>query len=166
MIVFDASTLILLAKTSLLETFLDASKLEAVAPREVEREACVEKQSVDAQIIRRLIGAGKIRVEVLSEHRLFDELRRDLGLGAGEAEAIALAVTKRARFVATDDGNAINACKLVKLPFTSALGILVRLREKGLVTRPEALLKLESLERFGRYKKSLVAAVRSQLEGI
>ena len=56
MIVFDASTLILLAKAELLEPFLAGSKLEAVIPREVEREACEAKESFDALVIRELIA--------------------------------------------------------------------------------------------------------------
>jgi len=66
--------------------------------------------------------------------------------------------------VATDDKSAINACKLVTVPFTTALGVLTRLNEKGALDREEALLKIAILEREGRYKKSIVAAVRSRLE--
>lgn len=164
MIVFDASTLILLAKAEVLETFLAKSKMEAVVPREVAREACEVKQSLDALVIQRLIHEKKIMVEPLKERALCERIRRELGLGAGEAEAIALAIVKNAQLVATDDRNAINACKLVKVPFTSALGILVRMYENGVLDQAGALLKLAILEREGRYRKSLISAVRSRLE--
>ena len=164
MIVFDASTLILLAKAELLETFLAKSKMEAAVPREVAREACEVKQSLDALVIQRLIHEKKITVEPLKERALCEKTRRELGLGAGEAEAIALAIVKSAQLVATDGRNAINACKLVKVSFTSALGILVRMYENGALDQAGALLKLAILEREGRYKKSLISAVRSRLE--
>ena len=164
MIVFDASTLILLAKAELLEKFLDESEIAVIVPREVAREACEQKQSFDSLVIRRLIGERKITVEPLGERKLFERIRRELGLGTGEAEAIALAVEKEAHLVATDDKSAINACKLVRMPFTTALGILTRMFEKGVLDRQEALLKLTTLEREGRYKKSIVSAVRSRLE--
>jgi predicted nucleic acid-binding protein len=164
MIVFDASTLILLAKADLLERFRDASGIEAVAPREVEREACQQKRSFDSLVIQRLISEKRITVESLGERKVFERMRKGLGLGVGEAEAIGLAVAMNAQLVATDDKSAINACKLVRVPFTTALGVLTRMYEKGVLDREEALLKLAVLEREGRYKKSIVAAVRSRLE--
>ena len=140
------------------------SKLKAVIPSEVARELGEEKQSADALAIRRLIGGKRIVVEPLKERVLFDELRRELGLGTGEAEAIALAVAKGAQLVATDDKKAIDACKLVRIPFTTALAVLVRMYEKGIVGQQEAVLKLSVLEREGRYKKSMIAAVLARLE--
>ena len=52
-------------------------------------------------------------------------------MGQGEAEAIALAQKERARIVGIDDKNGINACKLLGIAFTTAVGILLRRREKG-----------------------------------
>ncbi len=51
-----------------------------------------------------------------------------------------------------DDKNGINSCKLLGLGFTTALAILVRSREKGLIGRNDALAKLAALARNGRYK--------------
>jgi predicted nucleic acid-binding protein len=164
MIVFDASTLILLTKAELLETFIYASGMDAVAPPAVAREACEEKGSFDALMIKRLIGQKKIAVEPLGERKLFERIRRELGLGLGEAQAIALAVAKKAQLVATDDRSAINACKLVRMPFTTAVGVLTRMHQQGFLDRQEALLKLGTLEREGRYKKSIVSEARSRLE--
>jgi len=164
MIVFDASTLILLAKAELLESFLMQSTLAAVVPREVAREACEEKSSFDALLIRRLIAEKTISVESLRDRTLFNKLRLDFALGGGEAEAIALAVARSAQLVATDDKRAIDACKLLRLPFTSAVAVLVGMCEKGAVDQQNALRKLEVLERAGRYKKSMIVAARSRLE--
>lgn len=164
MIVFDACTLILLAKADLLEAFLAGSGLPAIIPREVAREACEAKDSSDAAQIRQLIAEGKIVVESLPNRTIAERLCRDLGLGLGEAEAVALALARKADLVATDDRRGIDACKLVKLPFTSAPAILVRMREKGIVDRNTALLKLAILEKQGRYKKSIIADARARLE--
>ena len=164
MIVFDASTLILLAKCDLLEEFLRESNLKAVIPAEVAREACGERQSFDALLIQRLIGEKRIVIEPLRRRALYEKLRRELGLGGGEAEAIALAVAKGAKLVATDDKKAINACKLARMPFTSALAVLVRMYEKGVLGSEEGLRKLAVLEREGRYKRNMITAARSRLE--
>lgn len=63
-----------------------------------------------------------------------------------------------------DDKNGINACKLLGVAFTTATGILVRMREKRLLTTNEALAKLEGLAKHGRYKKSILEDARRQLE--
>jgi predicted nucleic acid-binding protein len=162
-IVFDASTLILLAKSELLGQFLGALKMEAVVPAAVARE-CMGKRSFDALAIGRLIGERKIKVVAAADRRLFERMRRDLGLGAGEADAIALAVATEAQLVATDDKSAINACKLAKVPFTTAAAILTMMYERGAIDRDEAMRKLAILEREGRYKKSMISAARARLE--
>ena len=59
MIIFDSSTLILLAKVELLREI--AKQLEVVIPREVERESTV-KNTFDAKLIKKPIENGKIKV--------------------------------------------------------------------------------------------------------
>ncbi len=85
-------------------------------------------------------------------------------LGKGEAEAIVLALTRKAQLLGIDDKNGINACKLLGIAFTTAMGILVRSREKGLIGRSDALAKLEALANYGRYKKSIIENARLELE--
>jgi predicted nucleic acid-binding protein len=63
-----------------------------------------------------------------------------------------------------DDKNGINACKLLGISFTTALGILLRSREKGLIDRGDALSKLAALARYGRYKDTMVEDARLKLE--
>jgi predicted nucleic acid-binding protein len=165
MIVVDASTLILLAKAELLEKFLEQIAQEVVIPKEVERESCRVKKSFDALIIQRAISEKKIAVKAIKDRNLVAQLQRDFALALGEAEAIALAIARRARLVAIDDKSGINACKLLRVAFTTALAILVRMYEKGLIDRETAIAKLGALERYGRYKADIVADARSRLEG-
>jgi len=63
-----------------------------------------------------------------------------------------------------DDKNAINAAKLLGIPFTTAVGILVRSREKGLPDHAEALAKLTALAKYGRYKDSIVEDAKQKME--
>jgi len=164
MVVFDSSTLILLARTELLDRFLGAAKLKIVVPREVERECCEERETLDGLLIQRAITEKKITVRFLKEKKVYEKIRRDFTLGVGEAEAIALALSEKAELVATDDKKAINACKLLKITLTTAVAILVRMYEKGALEQEEALGKLEALQKYGRYKKAIIADARSKLE--
>jgi len=88
----------------------------------------------------------------------------DFSLGQGEAEAIALAQKERARIVGIDDKNGINAYKLLGIPFTTAVGILLRSREKGLLDRSAAFAGLAALAKYGRYKNSIIEDARLKLE--
>jgi predicted nucleic acid-binding protein len=85
-------------------------------------------------------------------------------LGQGEAEAIALALKEQARIIGIDDKNGINACKLLGISFTTAVGILLRSREKGMLDRSTALAGLAALERYGRYKNSIIQDAKLKLE--
>ena len=64
-----------------------------------------------------------------------------------------------------DDKNGINACKLLGIASTTAVGILIRSGEKGLIERSSALAKLGTLAKHGRYKKSIIENARQKLEG-
>ena len=52
MIVFDASTLILIAKADLLDLFLTSVNVPVAIPGEVEKECCGSKKALDAIIIQ------------------------------------------------------------------------------------------------------------------
>jgi predicted nucleic acid-binding protein len=164
MIVFDASTLILIAKIEILGYFLDSSELQVCIPREVAQECCAVKHSFDALLIHNAIDESKIMVAAVRDRKLGVKLRRDFSLGLGEAEAIALAHSERAVLVGIDDKNGINACKLLAIPFTTAIGILIRMREKELLTTEEALVKLTQLGQQGRYKRSILEDPKRRLE--
>ena len=164
MIVFNSSTLILLAKVELLDTFLGAVDEKVVIPKEVERECCEEKRTPDALLIQAAIRENRIAVQPLPARRLYAKILADVPLGKGEAETLALAVTRKARLFATDDEKAIQAAKLLRIPFTSAVAILVRMSERGLLAKKEAQLKLEALRKHGRYKKDIIEDAKAKLE--
>ena len=164
MIVFDASPLILLAKTELLERFLGAFPEPVVIPQAVQVECCENKESFDAQMIARLIKGKHITVRKLKSRTACNQIRKEFTLGIGEAEAIALAQSSKASLIAIEDRSGVNACKILKLPFTGALGILIRMREKDMVSEEEAVRKLETLQKFGRYRPDIIEDVKRRLE--
>jgi predicted nucleic acid-binding protein len=159
MIALDASTAILLAKAELLEAFIEGVDQTVVMPRDVQ---CRGGDSLDALLIARAIEEERIEVKAV-DRRAVQQLVRDFGLGVGEAAAIALAAPEGA-LVATGDRRAIHACKVLNIPFTTAISVLTRMREKGLLSREQALEKLNRLARDGRYKKEIIAAAQADME--
>jgi predicted nucleic acid-binding protein len=165
MIVLDASTAILLAKAELLDAFVETVGQPVVMPKEVERECYGRREALDAHLIARAITEKRITVRVVRQQKQYEKLRCDFSLGRGEAEAVTLALASEGALVATDDRQAINACKLLKIPFITALTVLVHMREKGLVSTEEARSKLDMLARYGRYRERTIDAARLELEG-
>jgi predicted nucleic acid-binding protein len=164
MIIFDSSTLILISKVELLDPFLASVRLEIAIPGEVARECCGVKKTLDALMIQKALDESRMRVMPVSNKKFVAKLQADFSLGRGEAEAIALALKERAQLLGMDDKNGINACKLLGIAFITALGILLRSREKGLIDREAALSKLAALAKHGRYKASIVEDARLKLE--
>jgi predicted nucleic acid-binding protein len=164
MLIFDASTLILIARIELLEIFLAGVSMKVAIPRQVARECCGAKKTLDALVIQKTLDQSRIEVIALKNKELAAKLRTDFSLGKGEAEAIALAVVKKAQLLGIDDKNGINACKLLGLAFTTALGILIRSREKSLIGHSDALARLTLLARYGRYRDSILDDARVRLE--
>ena len=80
-------------------------------------------------MIRKALDESGIRVIAVKDRKLLTKVAEDFGLGRGEAEAIVLALAEKARVLGIDDKNGINACKLLGVPFTTAIGILVRMSE-------------------------------------
>lgn len=165
MIVFDSSTLILIAKMELLGSFLSSVQLTVAIPVEVERECCKAKKTLDALMIQKALDESRLQVRAVKNPKLVSKLQADFSLGRGEAEALALALGQKAQLLAIDDKNGINASKLLGIPFTTAMGILVRSHEKGLLNQTEALAKLAALARHGRYAASIVEDAKRWLEG-
>ncbi len=164
MFIFDASTLILITKAQFLTPFLTSVKLQVAIPGEVARECCGARKTLDALMIQKSLDESRIKIVQVKNRKLVVKLEEDFSLGQGEAEAIALALQKIAPIIGIDDKNGINACRLLGFPFTTAIGILLRSRENGLLDHPAALAGLAALVTFGRYKSSIIEDARQKLE--
>src|SRR5579875_1418979 len=155
MIVLDASTLILIANVELLDLFLGHVGVPVAIPAEVAKECCGSKRALDAAMIQKALDESRIKTVAVKNRRVVSKLETDFSLGKGEAKA---------RLVGIDDKNGINACKVLGLAFTTAVGILIRSREKGFLEGPEALERLARLAKHGRYKDSIIEDARRKLE--
>ena len=164
MIVFDASTLILLAKIGLLELFISTFQRRVAIPKKVKSEVCVQGEA-ERPLVENLIKQGKIEILTAKNPRQKRKLMADFNIDEGEAEALLLSIQIGAEAIATDDRNAIRASKLLKIDFITAIGFLVRAYEKQLVDRDEALTKLQSLQAVSRYSNIILKDAKNRIEG-
>jgi predicted nucleic acid-binding protein len=153
----DASTAILLAKIDLLRR---VCALGEVGMAETAYREATVKDVDDARLIRQLEAEGSIRRSPRSPAA--EQLRRDFRLDAGEAETIALA-RERGGICGTDDGPAVRCCRVLGLPFTSAIALLAVLVEAGHVAPELGMELLSKLERFGRYDPRILEDVARRI---
>jgi len=159
--VFDSSTLILLAKIDLLRE--SAEDISIVIPPKV-KEECLLKGSLDALLIGALIAEGKIKVEKAGNQEAVRKLQADFRIEAGEAQAVWLA--KRLGCpLAVDDGPAIKACKVMGVQFVTAIHFLTHLKARGKLELPMALAKLDGLDAYGRYSRKIIEDAAQRLKG-
>ena len=160
MIVFDASTLILLAKLDLLQTV--ASKSALLIPQQVKKEALARPELYDAQLIQRMITTSKLRVSNEISIASCRSLQGQFNLDIGEAAALLLA-KKHGAAVAIDDGAGIKTAKIMGLPFLNAMRFLVECYNRGSMDRKMALAKLDTLSKIGRYDARILQDARDIL---
>jgi predicted nucleic acid-binding protein len=134
-IVSDASPLIALGRIGRLD-LLNEIFGSLVLPDAVWRE--VVEAGIDKE------GAAKVAVSPWISRRsvrdksLVDLLRHDLC--AGEAEAIVLAKECNADFLLIDERLGRSAAKSLGLKIVGLVGVLIEVRERGLVTDPGSLM--------------------------
>ena len=160
-VVFDASTLILLAKIEILPIWL--TRVQAVITTQVKAEATRQSELPDARIIAGLLAHQKIQVHHVDSKRI-KRLEKDFRLDPGEASSVLLAKELNA-VLGTDDGVAIKACKILEIPFVTAIHLLIRAHEERLIGRQETLVKLEKLQRCGRYDSRILEDAVKLIQG-
>ena len=160
-IVFDASTLILLARIELPREIADETKI--IIPEKVKVE-CTSKETIDALLILTLIKEKKIEVEKAGSPRAVKKIQGDFRIGPGEAEALWLARRLDCPR-AVDDGPAIKACKVIGQRFTTAIHFLLDLASRNRMEFPMAMAKLEKLSMYGRYKREIIEDATKRLKG-
>ena len=161
-IVFDSSTLILLAKVEILRIITEHIKV--IVP-EVVREECIVKNTLDCKLISSLIEEGKIKVLRVAKQETVTKLRKDFNIHPGEAEALSLAIGRKIP-LAVDDLPTIKACKILNQTFTTAIHFLIDITKRGKIDGDNASIKLEKLSLYGRYSKRILDDASRRLKGV
>ena len=162
MIAINSSSLILLAKLSILDKFLQNLKTKLVITNEVEME-CILKDAFDAKIIKKRIEEKVIIKKIISNRNICNKVTEDFNIGKGEAETITLCLENKLDII-TDDKKAINACKVLKIKFTTIPNILVEMCRKNIIAKSQTETYAIKLERIGRYKKEIIERIKEDIK--
>ena len=162
--VFDATPLIYLAKTSLLEAALESC--EAFATETVRKETTENTDYPDAVIIRDSIEKGLLKIHSPGNEAKMKALSRHPEIHLGEAETLASAEELKATAI-IDDEEARAVAELYNIPTRpGTLYILFRLTATDRLDAPTAEEKLDQMINAGLYldPRTLVAAKRKLRE--
>ena len=159
--IIDSSTLILLAKSGLLDLFIKDKNLKITD--KVKEESTIAKDNFDVKLISQRIKEKKIQIKRVSDKSLYHKLIKEFNLGKGESESIALAF-KENEVLLSDDKKAINTCKILNIKFTTALNILVKLYRNKTIDNEKAKIILKKLKKYGRYSEDLIKKVEEDLK--
>ena len=159
--VFDASTLILLAKIDLLGT---VAKEHSIVITPIIQEEATRLTLEDSKLIARLVRERTIKVRgVGGASADIKRLQRDFHIASGEASSLWLAHMLQDT-LATDDGRTIKAAKVLRVPFVTAVHFLIASYRRGEVSKDLASVKLEKLAKFGRYHPRIIEHARAQFD--
>ena len=162
MIATDSSSLILLAKLSILDKFLQNLKTKLVITPEVETE-CILKDSFDAKLIKKRIEEKIISKKIINNRNMCNKIIADFNIGKGEAETITLCLENKLDII-IDDKKAINACKVLKIKFTTIPNILVEMCRKNIIAKSQTETYAIKLEGIGRYKKEIIEKIKEDIK--
>ncbi|MFB6209659.1 MAG: hypothetical protein ABEJ56_06020 [Candidatus Nanohaloarchaea archaeon] len=158
--VFDSTSLILTAKIELLA--LLSREMNIMITPTVKEESTV-MDSPDAKMIDQQIQKERINIAEPGDGDI-KNLVENYKLDSGEASSIALYRRKKAELLATDDGKAIEACRIMEISYTTSLKLLQRAEEKSVINEEQAIAKLEELDDYGWYKTRHIEKTREKIE--
>ncbi len=160
--VSDATSLILLAKVGLLESFTNRNPV--VVPQHVFNEVVKgkDKGRVDAFLVEKLRDEKKLIITFPKEETKA-RIQKLFNLKGGELDVLAISLETKA-VILTDDKKCLNAAKALKVGFITTLDVVVTLHEKGALSKEKALKCMELLEEYGWYSRNLIKSYKEALK--
>lgn len=162
MITIDACTAILLAKASVLETFVkthEASMTKHTFEEVMRGEA---NMYADALLVKRLESEKKLGF-VAPNQSLVKKLMKDFNMAEGEASTIAVAIKAKC-IVATDNRQGRKAAAVNNLPLTGSPEIVVSLFKKDKIGKEKAAAAVKILKKEGWFDAYLIEKAMEDLK--
>lgn len=158
LVICDSSSLILIAKIESLDMFIDIFE-EILIPEAVFFEVVTkgkEYKKLDAFLVEKRIEEGKIKVVKIDNLSEKAKIMNNFNIHEGEAEALIIYLEKKADLLSTDDNKTIRVCKILKIRYFTTLSFIFLLYNKKRISKEKSLLKINTLEKIGWYKKEVI----------
>jgi len=155
-IAVDSCSVILLAKSTSLETF--AGNYEMSLTEEVYGEILKgrDKKFTDALLTEEMVRGKKIKVIGALNKALIKKLMLDFSLGLGEAGTLALVINKQCDAVLTDNRQGRKTAFIHGLHIIGSVDVISALYKLKLIDKNKAFEGLERLMEFGWFQNYLI----------
>lgn len=155
----DASSIILLAKATLLKIACENTKIMMTGT--TYHEATKKESKEDAKMITNL--KKRDRIHVVENPNNTEKFSDEYNLGMGEASVITAAGSNDG-IVLTDDLRGLKAARANNIDRATAITALVSMVEEEIVDKDKASDSLQILEREGRYDTYIIDDGRKRIE--
>lgn len=156
MITIDACSIILLAKSTVLEEFTKQKKIIISEGVYKEVREGKKKKLLNAILTEKLVEEKKIIVKKNVNRELLQKITSDFGLGAGEAETIVLALETDDKIVITDNKQGRKAAKIYGLQLAGSIGVVISLFKTKKISKEKAVNALKLLKNTGWFQDYLI----------
>lgn len=161
-LLFDACSIILLAKASVLEKTTEKFKLETT------EEVCNEvmkgktKMFQDALLFERLHSEKKFSI-INVDLGLKNKIKKDFNMGAGEASIIAEGIQNK-QIIVTDNRQGRKAAQINDLQLVGSIEIIVNLYQKKSINKDKANGALNILKKEGWFEPYLIDKAKEDIK--
>jgi len=162
MIVADSCSIILLAKSTILERASEIYKINITEDVLKEVIKGKDKMFIDALITERLIKENKLNI-ISYNKNIAKKLLGDFNMGIGEASTIAAALKQKC-IIATDNKQGRKVATINNLNIVGSPDIIVSLWKKKKVSKEKAFESLEILKREGWYNNYIIEKALEDLK--
>ncbi|MBI2558730.1 hypothetical protein HYW20_05385 [Candidatus Woesearchaeota archaeon] len=161
-IIADSTALILLAKVSVLETFVKRNNVETSKVVHGEVVKGKEIGRSDSMLVEKLVHGKNLKVKA-PNNSVKNNIQKLFNLKGGELEIISLAY-KTNNVILSDDKKCLNAAKALEIGFMTSLDVVAVLCKKRIITKEKALKCVDELEEYGWYAKDLIRSYREEIK--
>lgn len=161
-IVADATALILLAKVTILEKFVNRN--DVITSKIVYEEVIIDKEKgrKDSILVEKLVQEKKLRIKI-PKKTIKTKIEKLFNIRAGELEVISLAY-KTKHIILTDDKKCLNTAKALGMDFITSLDVVIAMYKKSIINKEKAMECIEELEEYGWYSKDLIKHYKEELK--
>ena len=165
-IIVDSCSIILLAKSNVLEAFTEEFKLFITEDVYKEVLEGKDKKFADALLTERLVKEKKINIVKNLNKKLVNKLMQDFNLGIGEAETLSIGINKECEIVATDNKQGRKACVVNGLKLIGSIDIIVALHKLKRINKNNAISGLNKLREFGWFQNYLIDNASEDIKNV
>ena len=144
-----------MTKVGILYEILKNLKKKLIITNQIYNESASKIDAFDAKIIKQRVEEKAIEKGEIKNVKLYEKIKEDFNLGKGEAEAVVFCLENKTGLI-TDDKKAMNACRILRIKFTTVPNLLIYVYKRDLITKTEANIYFMKLEKFGRYYNEIL----------